>query len=73
MDDIQNFEKNEIIFYTGSEGAATIEVLFKDETIWLTQKTMANLFNVTQATINEHLKNIFQTNDYLKIQLLGNS
>jgi hypothetical protein len=63
MSDEENMQKNDIIFYTGNEGAATVEVLFKDETMWLTQKTMANLFNVTPATINEHLKNIFQTNE----------
>ena len=61
--DQDGIKKSEIILYTGSEGAATVEVLLKDETMWLTQKTMAELFNVTPATINEHLKNIFRTNE----------
>lgn len=55
----ENLQKNDIIFYTGNEGAATIEVLFKDETMWLTQKTMAELFNVKVPAIAKHLKNIF--------------
>ncbi|KAF5062759.1 Virulence protein RhuM family protein [anaerobic digester metagenome] len=59
----EEMKKSEIILYMGDEGAATVEVLLKDETMWLTQKTMSTLFNVTQATINEHLKNIFQTNE----------
>ena len=37
----------------------SIEVRYEDETIWLTQKMMATLFDVTPPTINEHLKNIF--------------
>ncbi len=59
----QKLQKNNIIFYKGDEGAATIEVLFKDDTMWSTQKTMAELFDVTPPTINEHLKNIFQTGE----------
>lgn len=56
-------QKNEIILYTGEEGAATVEVLFKDETMWLTQKTMANLFDVNVRTISEHLVNIFKSGE----------
>jgi len=44
-------------------GAATIEVLLKDDTMWSTQKTMAKLFDVITPTINEHLKNIFQSRE----------
>ena len=45
----------------GEEGSGPkIPVLIKDETIWLTQKQMAELFDVSTATINEHLKNIFR-------------
>ena len=36
-----------------------IEVLYQDETLWLTQKTMSILFDVDIRTINEHLKNIY--------------
>ena len=37
-----------------------IEVRYEDENIWLTQKIMATLYNVSVSTINEHLKNIFE-------------
>lgn len=51
----------------GSEGnGPKIQVLVQDETIWLSQKQMAELFEVSTATINEHLKNIFRWN--LQIQ-----
>lgn len=55
----QKLEKNNIILYKGDEGAATIEVLLKDDTMWSTQKTMAELFDVKVPAISKHLKNIF--------------
>ena len=41
----------------------SIEVRYEDETIWLTQKMMATLFDVTAPTINEHLRNIFASGE----------
>lgn len=55
--------EGEILLYTGSAGAIRVEVLFEDESFWLTQKRMAELFEVTVPTINEHLKNIFSSNE----------
>jgi hypothetical protein len=56
-------EKFEIILYTTPEGKATIDVFFENETFWLSQKKMAELFNVDVRTINEHLKNIYSTGE----------
>lgn len=56
----------EIIFYTSPQGDIKIEVFFQDETIWLTQKRMAEIFNVDVKTINEHLKNIFLTKELIE-------
>ncbi|MCZ8376605.1 MAG: virulence RhuM family protein [Beijerinckiaceae bacterium] len=55
--------EGEILLYTGSAGAIRVEVLFEEESFWLTQKRMAELFEVTVPTINEHLKNVFKTNE----------
>ena len=49
----------EFLIFTTQSGADGIEVRYEDETIWLTQKLMAALFDVTIPTVNEHLKNIF--------------
>jgi hypothetical protein len=57
--DLPNMQTNTIVLYKGNEGTATVEVLLKDETMWLTQKTMAELFNVKIPAISKHLKNIF--------------
>ncbi len=53
----------EFLIFTLQAGENGIEVHFEDETIWLTQKLMAELFNVTIPTINEHLKNIFESKE----------
>ncbi len=49
----------EFLIFTGQSGEQSIEARYENETIWLTQKLMAQLFDVTVPTINEHLKNIF--------------
>ena len=53
--------RNEIQFllYSLPEEQATVQVVIKDETIWCTQKAMAQLFGVGVPAISKHLKNIF--------------
>jgi hypothetical protein len=53
----------EILLYTAPEGKTHIEVYFEDETFWLSQKKIAELFGVETQTINYHLKEIFKTNE----------
>jgi hypothetical protein len=53
----------EFLIFTTANGQDTIEVKVADETVWLTQKLIAKLFDVHVATINEHLKNIFKTHE----------
>lgn len=52
-------EKEIAIFKTEKE-TINVEVLFEDETVWLTQEQMAQLFEKSKSTINEHIKNIFE-------------
>jgi len=49
----------EFLIFTGQAGEHSIEARYEGETIWLSQKLLAELFDVTVPTINEHLKNIF--------------
>ena len=53
----------EFLIFTTQSGADGIEVRYEAETIWLTQKLMAALFDVTIPTVNEHLKNIFTSGE----------
>lgn len=54
---------SDIIFYTSPEGNVSIEVIFNDETFWLTQKRMAELFGVEVPAINKHLGNIYDSGE----------
>jgi hypothetical protein len=49
----------EFLVFTGQAGGQSIEARYEDETIWLSQKLMATLFDVDVRTVNEHLKNIY--------------
>ena len=53
----------EFLIFTTSNAQDTIEVKVEDETVWLTQKIIAKLFEVHVATVNEHLKNILKTHE----------
>ena len=53
----------EFLIFTSQAGEDGIEVRYQDDTIWLTQKLMAELFDVGIPTINEHLKNIFESGE----------
>ncbi|PJD90095.1 MAG: cell filamentation protein Fic [Legionella sp.] len=56
----------EFLIFTQQSGESGIEVRYEEESIWLTQKLMAELFDVTTPTINEHLKNIFESNELVQ-------
>ncbi|MBU7577213.1 MAG: virulence RhuM family protein [Flavihumibacter sp.] len=56
-------QQNDIIFYNTPTGDVKIEVVFNDETFWLTQKRMAELFGVEVPAINKHLSNIYETGE----------
>ncbi len=64
--------KNEIIIYQPDDITARIDVRIEDETVWLTQAQLVELFNSCKANINEHIKNIFQMGELdKKNQLFG--
>ena len=58
--------KNEIIIYTTEDGKETFEVNLKEETVWLSQRQMAELFEKDIRTINEHIGNIYKEKELVK-------
>jgi hypothetical protein len=52
-----------IILYSTEKGNVNVEVVFKNDTFWLTQKAMAQLFGVEVPAISKHLKNIFESRE----------
>lgn len=56
----------EFLIFTGQNGGQNIEARYEDETIWLSQKLMALLFDVDVRTVNEHLKNIYDQGELVR-------
>lgn len=51
---------SEIIIYENLEGHIRIDVILQDETVWLTQGQLCDLFQKSKSTISEHIKNVFE-------------
>ncbi len=62
----------EFLIFTGQAGEQSIEARYEEETVWLSQKLMAELFGVSVPTINEHLKNIYDTGELVREATLRN-
>jgi len=56
-------EHNEIVIYKSQDGTVKVDVLFSDETVWLTIDQMTSLFGKSRATINEHILNVYGENE----------
>lgn len=56
-------EFSEFLLYTAPSGDVKVEIFFHNENVWLTQKRMAELFNVNVPAISKHLKNIFESGE----------
>ena len=54
---------NEILLYTTPDGEVKMEVFFRNETIWLTQQKIADLFGVDRSVVTKPLRNIFKSNE----------
>ena len=59
-------KQSNFLLYTGNDGKVNIEVFLKDETVWLTQKAMSELFGVKMPAISKHLSNIFESGELQK-------
>jgi hypothetical protein len=53
----------EILLYNTANGGVKVEIYLQNETVWLTQQKIADLFDVDRTVITKHLKNIFETNE----------
>ncbi len=53
-------DQGEIVIYRADDGNAKIDVRFVDETVWLTQAQLCELYQTSKANISEHIKNIFE-------------
>ena len=58
--------QDEIVIYQSEDGNVKVDVLFQDETVWLTQEQMALLFGKGRSTITEHISNIFSEGELIE-------
>ncbi len=63
----KNTQKKEIIIYQGENGKPVFDVHIVDETAWLTIDQMAELFDKSRSTINEHILNIYSENELAEL------
>lgn len=59
-------EDNNLLIYQDKDGDITVDAIYKDETLWLTQKSMAKVFECSVDNISLHLKNIFNEQELNK-------
>lgn len=57
---------NEILLYTTPNGNVKVEIYLQNETIWLTQQKIADLFGVDRSVVTKHLRNIFQSGELIE-------
>ena len=53
----------EFLLYTAPNGKVKVEIFLRDETVWLTQAKIAELFDIERSVITKHLKNIFESRE----------
>lgn len=58
-------QKGEILFYQREDGSAQIDVRLEEDTVWLTQQLMAELFNTSKQNISLHIQNIFEEGELI--------
>ncbi|MEK7084376.1 MAG: virulence RhuM family protein [Patescibacteria group bacterium] len=63
---------SQFLLYNSPDGGVSMEVFIHDETVWLTQKMMAELFDVDHRTISEHLQNIFKSGELSENSVVRN-
>lgn len=66
-------QNNKIILYNTEDGETRIEVAVEDDTVWLSQKQMAELFQTTVANINQHIGNVIKEGELQEISTIKKS
>jgi len=65
--------EGQALIYATADGEVRVEVIYQDETFWLSQRRMAELFGVDVRTISEHLQTIFRTGELIEESVVRKS
>ncbi len=63
---------NNILIYTGSDGLSKVDVRLEDDTLWLTQAQMCELYSTSKSNISEHIKHIFEEGELTEVSVVRN-
>lgn len=69
---MENNDKGQIIIYQSEDGQTNIDVLLEDETVWLTQQQMSELFQTSRTNIVEHIKHIYEEGELEEVSTCRN-
>jgi len=58
---------NQFLLYTGDDGDVKLQIFLEDETLWLSQKLIGDLFQVESHTVNYHIKEIYRSGELEEI------
>ena len=58
--------ENKVIIYTANDGKTKIDVKLEEETLWLTQAQMCDLYQTSKSNVSEHIKHIFEEGELAK-------
>ena len=64
-------KNDNLIIYKNKEGEVVVDAIYKDETLWLSQKGMAKVFDVQVPAISKHLKNIFDEEELVRNSVIS--
>ena len=64
MNDLE--DKNNLLIYKNKDGNIVVDAIYKDETLWLTQKVMAKVFDVGVPDISKRLADVYNDNELVR-------
>ncbi len=66
---MNKLDTNKFLIYKNENDEIIVDAIFKDESLWVTQKTMSEIFDIDRTVITKHLKNIFEQDELVKQQV----
>lgn len=66
MENMNELNTNKFLIYKNDSDEIIVDAIFKDETLWVTQKTMSEIFDIDRTVVTKHLKNIFEQEELVK-------
>ena len=61
---------NKVIIYTANDGKTKIDVKLEEETLWLTQAQMCELYQTSKSNVSEHIKHIFEEEELNEVSVV---